>query len=83
MTRNGKSVTLNERVFIPQSMGNGPFPAVIAMSLLVSPLWFLLARVFHTTLQNQASRVMGLDLKNFRLWRTALIPFPAPPGPGE
>ncbi len=57
--------------------------AVIAMSLLVSPLWFLLARIFHTILQSQASRVMGLDLKNFRLWRTALIPLPAPPGPGE
>ena len=57
--------------------------AVIAMSLLVSPLWFLLARIFHTILQSQASRVMGLDLKNFRLWRTALVPLPVPPGPGE
>jgi hypothetical protein len=56
---------------------------VIALSLLVSPLWFLLARLFHTILQNQASRVMGLDLKNFRLWRTVLTPLPAPPGPGE
>jgi hypothetical protein len=57
--------------------------AVIAMSLLVSPLWFLLARVFHAILQDQASRVMGLDLKNFRLRRAALMPLPAPPGPGE
>jgi CPA2 family monovalent cation:H+ antiporter-2 len=57
--------------------------AVIAMSLLVSPLWFLLARIFHNIVQSQASRVMGLDLKNFRLWRTVLVPAPAPPGPGE
>ena len=45
--------------------------AVIAMSLLVSPIWFLMARLFHSILQSQASRIMGLDLKNFRLWRTA------------
>ncbi len=57
--------------------------AVIAMSLLVSPLWFLMARVFHRILQSQATRVMGLDLKNFRLWRTALVALPARPGPGE
>ena len=57
--------------------------AVIAMSLLVSPLWFLCARVVHTVIQSQAARIMGLDLRNFRLWRTALVPLPAPPGPGE
>jgi CPA2 family monovalent cation:H+ antiporter-2 len=57
--------------------------AVIALSLLVSPLWFLLARIFHDAVQVQAARVIGFDLKNFRLWRTALAPLPAPPGPGE
>lgn len=39
VTRNGKTVTLNERVFIPQGMGNGPFPAVIAMSLAFPPFF--------------------------------------------
>jgi hypothetical protein len=39
VTRNGKSVTLNERVYIPQGMGNGPFPAVIAMSLAFPPFF--------------------------------------------
>ncbi|HKD48269.1 MAG TPA: cation:proton antiporter [Rhizomicrobium sp.] len=57
--------------------------AVIAMSLLVSPLWFLAARVVHGIVQSQAARVTGLDLRNFRLWRTVLVPLPAPPGPGE
>ncbi|HEX4118761.1 MAG TPA: cation:proton antiporter [Rhizomicrobium sp.] len=57
--------------------------AVIAMSLLVSPLWFLSARVVHAIIQSQAARIMGLDLRNFRLWRTALVPLPARPGPGE
>jgi CPA2 family monovalent cation:H+ antiporter-2 len=57
--------------------------AVIAMSLLVSPLWFLSARIVHAIIQNQAARIMGLDLRNFRLWRTALVPLPVPPGPGE
>jgi CPA2 family monovalent cation:H+ antiporter-2 len=57
--------------------------AVIAMSLLVSPLWFLMARLFHNIVQSQASRVMGFDLKNFRLWQTALAPVPVRPGPGE
>src|SRR5215469_7402408 len=50
--------------------------AVIAMSLLVSPLWFLAARVVHGIVQSQAARVTGLDLRNFRLWRTVLVPFP-------
>jgi CPA2 family monovalent cation:H+ antiporter-2 len=57
--------------------------AVIAMSLLVSPLWFLSARIVHAIIQSQAARIMGLDLRNFRLWRTALVPLPVPPGPGE
>jgi len=57
--------------------------AVIAMSLLVSPLWFLAARVVHGIVQSQAARVTGLDLRNFRLWLTALVPLPAPPGLGE
>jgi CPA2 family monovalent cation:H+ antiporter-2 len=57
--------------------------AVIAMSLLVSPLWFLSARIVHAFIQNQAARIMGLDLRNFRLWRTALVPLPVPRGPGE
>lgn len=57
--------------------------AVIALSLLVSPLWFLSARIVHAIIQSQAARVMGLDLRNFRLWRTALVPVPVPPGPGE
>ncbi len=39
VSRNGKSVTLNERVYIPQGMGNGPFPAVIAMSLAFPPFF--------------------------------------------
>jgi hypothetical protein len=39
VTRNGKSVTLNERVYIPQGVGNGPFPAVIAMSLAFPPFF--------------------------------------------
>ena len=57
--------------------------AVIAMSLLVSPLWFLAARIFHNIVQSQAAQLMDLDLKSFRLWRTVLAPVPAPPGPGE
>jgi len=39
VTRNGKSLTLNERVYIPQGVGNGPFPAVIAMSLAFPPFF--------------------------------------------
>jgi hypothetical protein len=49
----------------------------------VSPLWFLSARIVHAVIQSQAARIMGLDLRNFRLWRTALVPLPVPPGPGE
>lgn len=39
VTRNGKSVTLNERVYIPQGMGNGPFPVLIPMSLAFPPFF--------------------------------------------
>ena len=33
VTRKGKSLTLNSGVYIPQGMGNGPFPALIPMAL--------------------------------------------------
>lgn len=33
VTRNGKSLTLTSGVYIPQGMGNGPFPAVIPMEI--------------------------------------------------
>ena len=39
VSRNGKSLTLNERVYIPQGAGNGPFPVVIAMSLAFPPFF--------------------------------------------
>ena len=39
VTRNGKTVTLNERVYIPAGVGNGPFPVVIAMSLAFPPFF--------------------------------------------
>jgi Glucuronyl esterase, fungi len=39
VARNGKSVTLNERVYIPSGVGTGPFPAVIAMSLAFPPFF--------------------------------------------
>jgi hypothetical protein len=39
VTRNGKSLTLNERVYIPQGVGNGPYPVVIAMSLAFPPFF--------------------------------------------
>ena len=39
VTRNGKSVTLNERVWLPQGMGNGPFPVLIPMSLAFPPFF--------------------------------------------
>jgi hypothetical protein len=35
VTRNGKSLTLTDGVYIPKDMGNGPFPALIAMTLAV------------------------------------------------
>ncbi len=37
VTRNGKSLTLTSGVFIPTDMGDGPFPALIAMTFFASP----------------------------------------------
>ncbi|HWR17224.1 MAG TPA: hypothetical protein VN577_20515 [Terriglobales bacterium] len=39
VTRNGKTVTLNSRVYIPQGMGNGPYPVLIPMSLAFPPFF--------------------------------------------
>jgi hypothetical protein len=39
VTRNGKSLTLNERVYIPSGAGNGPFPVLIPMSLAFPPFF--------------------------------------------
>ncbi len=49
--------------------------AVIAMSLLASPIWFVMARLMHRLILNQA-RVLGFDLANLRLWGRdiALLP---------
>ena len=33
VTRNGKTLTLTARIYIPQGMGNGPFPALIPMEI--------------------------------------------------
>jgi hypothetical protein len=41
--------------------------AVIAMSLLVSPIWFLMARLMHRVILSRAS-IMGFDLAGLRLW---------------
>jgi hypothetical protein len=38
VTRNGKSLTLTSGVFIPSGMGDGPFPALIAMTFFASPM---------------------------------------------
>jgi len=50
--------------------------AVIAMSLLVSPIWFLMARVMHRLILSRAN-TMGFDLAGLRLWSRAQ---PAPAG---
>ena len=42
--------------------------AVIAMSLLASPIWFLMARLMHKVILGQA-RIMGFDLAGLRLRR--------------
>ena len=52
--------------------------AVIAMSLLVSPVFFLFARLFHR-LAVTRFKIMGVDLAELRLWR----PAQALPGPDE
>lgn len=36
---NGKSLTLSERVYLPQGMGNGPYPALIPMTLAFPPFF--------------------------------------------
>jgi CPA2 family monovalent cation:H+ antiporter-2 len=41
--------------------------AVIAMSLLASPIWFLMARLMHKVILGQAN-VLGFDLAGLRLW---------------
>ncbi len=38
-TTNGKQVTINSRVYIPQGMGSGPFPVLIPMSLAFPPFF--------------------------------------------
>jgi CPA2 family monovalent cation:H+ antiporter-2 len=53
--------------------------AVIAMSLLVSPIFFLCARLFHR-LALSHFKVLGVDLAEVRLWRRESAP--ALPGPG-
>jgi CPA2 family monovalent cation:H+ antiporter-2 len=60
--------------------------AVIAMSLLVSPIFFLSARLFHRVAVGHL-KVLGVDLTELR-WRrspahTGPAPVPVPPGPGE
>ncbi len=41
--------------------------AVIAMSLLSTPVWFVFARFFHRHALGRL-RIMGLDLADYRLW---------------
>ena len=53
--------------------------AVIAMSLLVSPVWFLAARLLHRLAQTQAG-FWGIDLSSLRVRRGVA---PALQGPGE
>ena len=40
---------------------------VIAMSLLATPIWFLMARLMHKVVLGQA-RILGIDLAGLRLW---------------
>src|ERR1700722_4128907 len=42
--------------------------AVIAMSLLASPIWFLMARLMHKIVLSHA-RILGFDLAGLRLWK--------------
>jgi hypothetical protein len=44
------------------------------MSLLASPIWFLMARLMHKVILGHAN-VMGFDLAGLRLWQRQ----PAPP----
>jgi len=50
--------------------------AVIAMSLLASPIWFLAARFMHKVIVSHA-KVLGFDLAGLRLWRRTPAPQPA------
>jgi hypothetical protein len=54
--------------------------AVIAMSLLVSPIWFLMARLMHKLILGHAS-IMGFDLAGLRLWSRAPRRLAVNPGP--
>jgi CPA2 family monovalent cation:H+ antiporter-2 len=47
--------------------------AVIAMSLLASPIWFLMARLMHKVILGHA-KVMGFDLAGLRLWQRQVTP---------
>ena len=51
--------------------------AVIAMSLLASPIWFLMARLMHKVILGQAS-VLGFDLAGLRLWGQLVQDQPGP-----
>jgi CPA2 family monovalent cation:H+ antiporter-2 len=55
--------------------------AVIAMSLLSTPVWFVCARLFHRLALGRL-RIMGLDVAEYRLWYPQAA-VPARPGPGE
>jgi predicted Kef-type K+ transport protein len=54
--------------------------AVIAMSLLASPIWFLMARLMHKVILSRA-RVMGFDLAGLRLWSRSPVPPAVNPNP--
>jgi CPA2 family monovalent cation:H+ antiporter-2 len=58
--------------------------AVIAMSLLSTPVWFVSARLFHRLALGRL-RIMGLDIAEYRLWYPQPVPAVAQvqPGPGE
>ena len=51
--------------------------AVIAMSLLVSPLFFLFARVFHHRALGRF-RIMGQEIEDVRLWTPKPVAAQAP-----
>ena len=58
------------RVIDPIPAGHKLAIAVIAMSLLVSPIWFLMARLMHKLILSHA-KVLGFDLAGLRLWSPA------------
>jgi len=53
--------------------------AVIAMSLLASPIWFLMARVMHRIVLSHA-QILGFDLAGLRLWSRGEPALPSPSG---